>query len=119
MSSSTEAKKTEQTRGQQKSIIPKYFRGKLPDARENLGDDPVAHLRLFHPAGHAYTDFYVLGGYEDGDEYIMLVWSNGEVGYQPLSHLELGSYRGLRFERDTAFTPVTVATLERDVPHEY
>lgn len=85
-------------------------------SQDGKGEEAIAHVKLFHPLSR-YT-YYVTEF--DPDNEIMFGWCVSprgadcdEFGYAALSELTDTLPRGLPFERDRSFTPMTVAEARR------
>lgn len=84
---------------------------KLPSLKSLANErDPVVHHRLFCPS--ASHDIYVMGGSPYGEDFVMLVKVNDDVGHQGLAEIEhaRGPF-GLGFERDRHFRPCRLSKL--------
>lgn len=103
------------------SLLPESLREKIPGSMDVANDpDPKVRFRFFYPWGDRAmdVDVYVIAGDDDtrqvslySDDYILLVYCNGDIGSASLREIEAARFNFLRAERDRYFAPVPLSEL--------
>lgn len=99
--------KNEATRLRGHELFPQEILQKMPTLykTEEMGARAIAQVKIFHPLSNWYWYFSEFDGVE---RFFGLTFGHAtEFGYSSKTELEITLPRGLPFERDLSFKPMT------------